>query len=107
MPTFKRKMYDERNLQEIVTNNKMYVEWKITLITHINYETVKQRFKGYDKIVQKDIKEATRIYFNKIFTKYRTNMKKTWTTINETLNRNKKGSNVPSLFFHNGKTLST
>ena len=93
-------------LQEIVTKNKMYVEWKTTPITHINYETVKPRFKGYDKIVQKDIKEAKRIYFNKIFTTYRTNMKKTWRTINETLNRNKKGSNVTSLFYHNGKTLS-
>ena len=49
-------------LKEIVTKNKMYVEWKTT---------------GYDKIVQKDIKEAKRIYFNKIFTTYRTNMKKT------------------------------
>ena len=65
-------------LQEIVTNNKMYVEWKTTPVTHINYETVKQRFKGYDKIVQKDIKEATRllVYFNKIFTTYKTNIKK-------------------------------
>ena len=61
-------------LQEIVTKNKMYVEWKTTPITHINYKTVKQKFKGYDKIVQK---EAKRIYFNKIFTTYRTNMKKT------------------------------
>ena len=76
-------------LQEIVTKNKMYVEWKTTPITHINYETVKQRFKGYDKIVQKDINEAKRIYFNKIFTTYRTNMKKTWRTINGTLNENK------------------
>ena len=33
-------------------------------------------------------------------------MKKTWRTLNETLNRNKKGSNVTSLFYHNGKTLS-
>ena len=31
-------------LQEIVTKNIMYVEWKTTPITHINYETVKQRF---------------------------------------------------------------
>ena len=75
-------------LQEIVTKNKMYVEWKTTPITHISYETVKQRFKGYDKIVKKDIKEAKRIYFYKIFTTYRTNIKKTRRTINETLNRN-------------------
>ena len=34
-------------------------------------------------------------------------MKKTWRTINETLNRNKKSSNVPSLFYDNGRTLSS
>ena len=33
-------------------------------------------------------------------------MKKTWRTINEALNRNKKSSNVPSLFYHNGRTVS-
>ena len=32
--------------------------------------------------------------------------KKTWRTINETLNRNKKSSNVPSLFYDNGRNLS-
>ena len=32
-------------------------------------------------------------------------MKKTWRTINETLNRNKKSSNVPSLFYDNGRKL--
>ena len=56
----KEKWMTKELLEEIVTKNKMYVEWKTTPITHINYETVKQRFKGYDKIVQKDIKEAKR-----------------------------------------------
>ena len=42
----------------------MYVEWKTTPITHINYEMAKQRFKGCEKIVQKEIEEAKRIYFN-------------------------------------------
>ena len=48
-------------LQEIITKYKMYVEWITTPITHIHYETVKQSFKRYDKIVQKDKKEAKRI----------------------------------------------
>ena len=33
-------------------------------------------------------------------------MKKTWKTINETLNRNKKNSNVASILYHNGNVLS-
>ena len=77
-------------LQEVVTKNKLYVEWKTTPVTHINYGMVKQRFKEFDKIIQKNIKEAKRIYFDKIFIAYRSDMKKTWRTINETLNRNKK-----------------
>ena len=77
-------------LQEVVTKNKLYVEWKTTLVTHINYDMVKQRLKGFDKIVKKNIKEAKRIYFDKIFIAYRSDMKKTWRTINETLNRNNK-----------------
>ena len=77
-------------LQEVVTKNKLYVEWKTTPVTHINYDMVKQRLKGFDKIVKKNIKEAKRIYFDKIFIAYRSDMKKTWRTINETLNRNNK-----------------
>ena len=52
-------------LQETVTKDKLYVVWKSTPVTDINYDMVKQRFKPYDKIVQKDIKEAKKIYFKK------------------------------------------
>ena len=34
-------------------------------------------------------------------------MEKTWTTINETLNKSNKVSNVTSIFDHNGITLSS
>ena len=33
-------------------------------------------------------------------------MKKTWSTINETLTRNKQGSELPSIFFHDDKELT-
>ena len=92
-------------LQEIVTKNKMYVTWKTTPVTQINYENIKQRFKSYEKIVKKDIKEAKQRYFDQIFTAYKSDMKKTWKTINETLNKSKRGSNVTSIFYHNGFTL--
>ena len=57
-------MDDKRTFQEVVTKN---VGLKTTPVTHINYDMVKQRFKGFDKIVLKNIKEAKRIYFDKIF----------------------------------------
>ena len=102
----KEKWMTKELLQEIVTKNKMYVTWKTTSVDHINYEQIKQRFKSYEKIVKKDIKEAKQRYFDQIFTAYKNDMKKTWQTINETLNRNKKNSNVASIFYHNGNVLS-
>ena len=102
----KEKWMTKELLQEIVTKNKMYVTWKTTSVNHINYEQVKQRFKSYEKIVKKDIKEAKQRYFDQIFTAYKNDMKKTWKTINETLNRNKKNSNVASILYHNGNVLS-
>ena len=102
----KEKWMTKELLQEIVTKNKMYVTWKTTSVDHINYEQIKQRFKSYEKIVKKYIKEAKQRYFDQIFTAYKNDMKKTWKTINETLNRNKKNSNVASIFYHNGNVLS-
>ena len=63
-------------LQKIVAKNKMYVTWKTTPVTYINYENIKQRFKSYEKIVKKDIKEAKQRYFDQIFTAYKSDMKK-------------------------------
>ena len=60
-----------------------------TSVTHVSYDTVKQRFKSCEKDIPKQIQIAKSNYFNRIFTAYRTDMKKTWRTINETLSRNK------------------
>ena len=54
----------------------MYVTWKTTSVTHINYENIKQRFKSYKKNVKRDINEAKQRYFDQIFTAYKSDMKK-------------------------------
>ena len=77
-------------LVQIVEKNKKYVESKSTPITQFNYKQIKQNFKIYEKDTIKNIREAKQQYFDRIFTSYQSDMKKTWRTINETLNRNKK-----------------
>ena len=47
-------------LQEIVAKNKMYVTWKTTPVTHINYENIKQRFKSYEKLLKKTLKKQNK-----------------------------------------------
>ena len=67
---------------------------------HTDHERVKLRFKGYEKLVLKEIEKAKGEYFNRVFTAYRSDMKKTWQVINETLSRNSKKIDMPSKFIH-------
>ena len=93
-------------LAQVGKTNSLYVKWKPNPVTHVSYDTVKQRFKSCEKDILKQIQIAKSNYFNCIFTAYRTDMKKTWRTINETLIRNKKICDLPPSFVHDGLTLS-
>ena len=64
-------------LAQIVIKNEMYVDWKTTPVTHTDHERVKLMFKGYEKLVLKEIEKAKGEYFNRLFTAYRSDMKKT------------------------------
>ena len=88
-------------LATVVQKNKMYVKWKSTPITHADYTTIKQHFKAYDKIVRRSIEVEKKRYFERRFKTFKNNMKKTWITIGESLNRHKKKSDLPLSFFHN------
>ena len=87
-------------LTKVVKKNKLYVVWKTTPLTNENYEIYKARFKDHDKEIKKDIVNAKKKYYNRIFDTYRSDMKKTLKTINETLSRNKFISELPSTFLY-------
>ena len=93
-------------LTKVVKKNELYVEWKTTEINDRNYEMIKLRFKNQEKEVLKDITNAKKNYFNRIFNAYKNDMKKTWRTINETLSRDKISSELPSIFYHNDLELT-
>ena len=65
-----------------------------------------QRFKNYEKEVRNAIQETKKRYFNRIFTAYKCNIKKTWLVINDTLSRNKNKCDLPATFNYNGLVLS-
>ena len=93
-------------LAQVIKKNDMYVDWKTTPITHPDYEQVKLKFKGYEKIVSKGIDKAKKDYFDRVFVAYKSDMKKTWQVISETLSRNKKSHEMPSVFNHEGHELA-
>ena len=63
-------------LTKVVRKNELYVEWKTTEVNDINYEMIKLRFKNHEKEVLKDITNAKKNYFNRIFNTYKNDMKK-------------------------------
>ena len=69
-------------------------------------ELRKQNFKTYKYIVSQEIVNAKKSYYNRTFAMYKNNLKKTWLTISETLNRNKIQDTNPISFIDNGHELS-
>ena len=100
-----RWMTDEL-LAPVVKRNEMYVDWKTTPITNPDYEKVKLKFKGYEKIVLKGIEKAKRDYFDRVFLAYKCDMKRTWQVISELLNINKSKHDMPLLFTHEGRDFA-
>ena len=52
----------------------MYVDWKTTPVTSEHFERV--IFKGYEKLVLKEIEIAKREYFARVFATYRSDMRR-------------------------------
>ena len=85
--------------------NDLYREWKSTS-NDIEYEHKKVNFKTFEKIVHDEIKLAQNRYYLNSFTAKKNDMKKTWATINETLNRNRKSNDFPLEFIVNNESIT-
>ena len=85
--------------------NDKYRDWKSTN-NDVEYEVKKINFKTFEKIVTDNIRAAKREYYFKTFTSQKNVMKKTWKTIDETLNRRKNKSKFPSEFIVNNRSIA-
>ena len=85
--------------------NDKYRDWKSTN-NDVEYEVKKINFKTFERIVKENIRAAKREYYFKTFTAQKMDMKKTWKTIDETLNRRKNKSKFPSEFIVNNRSIT-
>ena len=85
--------------------NDKYRDWKSTN-NNVEYEVKKINFKTFEKIVKDNIRAAKQEYYFKTFTSQKNDMKKTWKTIDETLNRRKNKSKFPSEFIVNNRSIA-
>ena len=62
-----------------------------------NFANLKTNFKTYKNIIS--IIEAKKLYYKNTFNKLSNDLRKTWNTINETLNKNKNRKPPPDEFY--------
>ena len=74
--------------------------------TDASYVTKKAEFNEYVKDVKNDIKIAKRNYYFHVFNIHKNNMKQTWRTITETLNKQVNSREIPTKIIHNEETLT-
>ena len=75
-------------------------------MSHVIYENKKVNFKTYDRIVSDVIQNAKYQCYLNTFISHKNNMKKTWKTIDETLNIGKNKTNFPSEFIVDHKIIA-
>ena len=79
-------------LKSINTKEKLYKTLiQTNTTTNIDlYHRLKEEFKQYRAKLRKSIRETKRQYFSNIFNRHKSDIRKTWCLLNETLNRNVK-----------------
>ena len=85
--------------------DKLYKKLKATDPNTDLYNTLEINFRTYRSILQKNINAAKKAYYYDHFKKYSDNAKKTWSKINEILNKCPNKKNFPSYFMLGGRKI--
>ena len=93
-------------LKQINLKSDMYVEWKSQSTSIDIYNSRKINFKTFERIVNKNIDTTQKNVYHDTFNSYKNNIKKTWTTINDTLGRGRNQSKLPTYIVDNEKNTN-
>lgn len=93
-------------IKSIKARDKLYKKLKKTRSTSPHYEGIKTNLKTFNAIIKKLIRASKKSYFQNLFEKYKGDIKGTWKTINEILNRTKRKSKFPAYFKDGNETVS-
>ena len=84
-------------LNSIKYKDFLYKKWKKNNLVE-NDDRLKSNFKLFEIELKSTIKEAKRMYYFNEFENCRNDMKRTWKSISQIINRNKKNKNFPGNF---------
>ena len=85
-------------IKSIKFRDKLYMKMKKTNVESREYNIVRSNLPTYNGILRRSIQIAKREYYRKRFEKYKYDIKKTWCTIKELINRKSPKSNFPDYF---------
>ena len=93
-------------LESILFKGRLQTKLKATPLNSDQYETRKINYQTYKKILRHSINLAKKKYYYNCFDKFKSDVRKTWSLINEALNRNKSQTDFPEYFEINGMKVS-
>ena len=85
-------------LISIKYRDKLYKSLKSLSCHHPLYETKKINLQTYNRILRQSIRKAKKMYYFKCFEKFKNDMKNTWCTIKEVINKTKNKHDFPNHF---------
>ena len=92
-------------LKSLRHKDKLYKKWKTTNPEDPMIQQHKENFKIFFNVYKRVLSNAKKNYFSVTFQKFKSDMKNTWKTIKELLNKKKIYKNLPSKFRFENSTI--
>ena len=103
---FKSKWMTKGLLNSINTKDRLYKMMVQTSTDSVMYEPLRANLKAYQRILKNSINEAKRVYHHNLFARYKSDIKKTWSIIKDTLGKKNVQKKDTSEFIINNKTIT-
>ena len=91
-------------MKSIAYKDKLYIKLKSTSPTADDLNVIQSNFKTYNRILRQTIRIAKKDYYHNCFLKFKSDIKQTWSTINDIICKSKK-SDFPEYFEINGSKI--
>jgi len=102
----KNKWITQGIMNSIKFRDKLYIRLKNTQPDSELYNTLKINLRTYNRILKKNIRLAKHVYYDNCFKKFRDDIKQTWATIKEIMNKNQNVKGTPKYFLLRGFQIS-
>jgi len=93
-------------MKSIAYKDKLYMKLKSLSSSSNNFSAMQTNFKTYSRILRQAIRAAKKEYYHTCFLKFKSDIKKTWATINDIICKTKNKSEFPKYFLINGSKVS-